>query len=265
MLTWLVLAAALILAAVALRARRRAAIAGERLEASARALETLQAAFARFAPARVVEDIIAEGVSTRSESKEVTVLFADLQGFTALTERLDPVRLVAVLNGYFEAMSRAIAAHRGHLAKFLGDGLLALFGALEHDPWQAHDAVRAALAMRRALAEYNATLARDGMSPLVVGIGIHRGPVVAGVIGTAGLVEYGVVGQTVNLASRVGAHAGPPGRHPRHRGRARRARPALSRARPAGRRGEGRPGARRHVRRRGLGRRRKLTRGRPIR
>ena len=203
MLTWLVLAAALILAAVALRARRRAAIAGERLEASARALETLQAAFARFAPARVVEDIIAEGVSTRSESKEVTVLFADLQGFTALTERLDPVRLVAVLNGYFEAMSRAIAAHRGHLAKFLGDGLLALFGALEHDPWQAHDAVRAALAMRRALAEYNATLARDGMSPLVVGIGIHRGPVVAGVIGTAGLVEYGVVGQTVNLASRV--------------------------------------------------------------
>jgi len=202
-LTWLVLAAAVILAAVALRARRRAAVAGERLEASARSLEALQAAFARFAPAQVVEDIIAEGMSTRSEAKDITVLFADLQGFTALTERLEPGRLVAVLNGYFEAMSRAISAHRGHLSKFLGDGLLALFGALEHDPWQAHDAVRAALAMRQALAEYNATLARDGMAPLAVGIGIHRGPVVAGVIGTAGLVEYGVVGQTVNLASRV--------------------------------------------------------------
>jgi len=202
-LTWVVLAAAVILAAVALRARRRAAVAGERLEASARSLEALQAAFARFAPAQVVEDIIAEGMSTRSEAKDITVLFADLQGFTALTERLEPTRLVAVLNGYFEAMSRAISAHRGHLSKFLGDGLLALFGALEHDPWQAHDAVRAALAMRRALAEYNATLARDGMAPLAVGIGIHRGPVVAGVIGTARLVEYGVIGQTVNLASRV--------------------------------------------------------------
>ena len=203
MLTWLLAVAALGLAALAFGGRRRAAIAGRRLEASARELEALQAAFARFAPAQVVEDVIAQGMSTRSETKEVTVLFADLQGFTALTERLEPARLVAVLNGYFEAMSRAIAAHRGHLAKFLGDGLLALFGALEHNPWQAHDAVRAALAMRQALAEYNAMLARDGMAPLVIGIGIHRGPVVAGVIGTAGLVEYGVVGQTVNLASRV--------------------------------------------------------------
>lgn len=203
MLTWLLSVATLVLAVLALAARRRAANAGQRLQAAARELEALQQAFARFAPAAVVEDIIAEGVSQRSESKEVTVLFADLQGFTALAERLDPARLVAVLNGYFEAMSSAIASHRGHLAKFLGDGLLALFGALEHDPWQAHDAVRAALAMRRALADYNATLARDGVAPLVVGIGIHRGPVVAGVIGTAGLLEYGVIGRTVNVASRV--------------------------------------------------------------
>jgi adenylate cyclase len=68
--------------------------------------------------------------------------------------------------------------------------------------------------MRRALAEYNATLARDGMSPLVVGIGIHRGPVVAGVIGTAGLVEYGVVGQTlIEVQNGVARLAGPPRRH----------------------------------------------------
>src|SRR5262249_62016673 len=105
-------------------ARRRAERPGQRLDAAARELEALQTAFARFAPAQVVEDIIAGGISTRSEAKEVTVLFADLQGFTALTERLEPARLVAVLNGYFEAMSRVIAAHRGHLAKFLGDGLL---------------------------------------------------------------------------------------------------------------------------------------------
>ena len=203
MLTWLLAGAAITLAAVAWLSGRRATATRARLEAATHELEALQGAFARFAPADIVEDIIAHGVSQRSESKEVTVLFADLQGFTALAERLEPARLVAVLNGYFEAMSRAIATHRGHLAKFLGDGLLALFGALEHDPWQAHDAVRAALAMRQALAEYNATLARDGVAPLVVGIGIHRGPVVAGVIGTAGLLEYGVVGRTVNVASRV--------------------------------------------------------------
>jgi len=202
-LTWLLLAVAVALGVLAATARRRAAGAARRLEAAAHELEALQTAFARFAPAQVVEDIIASGLSTRSEAKEVTVLFADLQGFTALTERLEPARLVAVLNGFFEAMSREIAAHRGHLAKFLGDGLLALFGALEHDPWQAHDAVRAALAMRRALADYNQTIARDGIPPLVLGIGIHRGPVVAGVIGTAELVEYGVVGGAVNLASRV--------------------------------------------------------------
>lgn len=203
MLTWLLAGATLALAALLYGARRRAASRGQRLEAAARELETLQAAFARFAPAAVVEDIIAEGVSTRSEAKEVTVLFADLVGFTALAERLEPGRLVAVLNGYFEAMSRALTAHRGHLAKFLGDGMMVLFGALEHNPWQAHDAVRAALAMRRALADYNAMLMRAGVTPLAMSIGIHRGPVIAGVIGTAGLVEYGVVGRTVNVASRV--------------------------------------------------------------
>jgi adenylate cyclase len=202
-LTWLLGVVALVLTGLVVRGRQQAASAARRVEAAANELEALQNAFARFAPAQVVEDIIAEGISTRSEAKEVTVLFADLQGFTELTERLEPAHLVALLNGYFEAMSKALAAHRGHLAKFLGDGLLALFGALEHNPWQAQDAVRAALAMRRALAEYNVVLARDGVGPLVVGIGIHCGQVVAGVVGTAELVEYGVIGHTVNVASRV--------------------------------------------------------------
>ena len=115
MLTWLLLGVAVALGVLAVTTRRRAAGAARRLAAAAHELESLQAAFARFAPAQVVEDIIAGGISTRSEAKEVTVLFADLQGFTALTERLEPARLVAVLNGFFEAMSRAIAAHRGHL------------------------------------------------------------------------------------------------------------------------------------------------------
>src|SRR5205823_551117 len=83
--------------------------------------------------------------AARSEKKEITVLFADLKGFTALGEGLAPAELVTVLNGYLARMSRAIVEHRGHVSKFLGDGILALFGALEANPWQTNDAIHAAL------------------------------------------------------------------------------------------------------------------------
>jgi adenylate cyclase len=150
-----------------------------------------------------VESIIAQGISTKSETKEITVLFADLKGFTSLAETLEPNQLVTLLNGYFAAMGEVISSHRGHLSKFIGDGLLALFGALEPNPWQTNDAVHAALAMQRALARYNEELAAQGLPVLAAGIGIHRGPVVAGVVGNAELMEYGVIGRTVNVASRV--------------------------------------------------------------
>lgn len=203
MLTALLGAVALVLGALALRARRRAAALAERLATTSRELEALQQNFTRFAPAEVVEDIIARGVSTGPVTKEVTVLFADLRGFTALAEGMPPGDLVPLLNGWFAVMADAIAAHRGHLAKFLGDGFLALFGALEANPWQTDDAVRAALAMRAALRDYNARLRSEGLPPLAIAVGIHRGPVVAGLLGTDVLVEYGVLGATVNLASRV--------------------------------------------------------------
>ncbi len=204
----LILAAALVATLVALalerrRGRRALARLEARLEGASRSLEGLQQAFSRFAPAGVVDDIIAHGASTRSEKKEVTVLFADLKGFTPLAEQLDPEVLVRVLNGYFERTSTVIRTHQGHVAKFIGDGILALFGAVTANPWQTRDAVHAALDIRAALAGYNAELAREGLPALAVGIGIHRGPVVAGVIGSAELVEYGVIGSTVNVAARV--------------------------------------------------------------
>ncbi|HYV56177.1 MAG TPA: adenylate/guanylate cyclase domain-containing protein, partial [Candidatus Nitrosopolaris sp.] len=181
---WVVLVVTVLIVIVERRRSRRAVAALERrLEAASRGLESLQQAFSHFAPAEVVEEIIAQGFSTRSEKKEITVLFADLKGFTALAERLEPEVLVRVLNGYFERVSRAITAHRGHVSKFMGDGVLALFGALEANPWQTNDAAHAALAMRSALADYNAALVGEGLPPLAVGVGIHRGSVVAGVIG----------------------------------------------------------------------------------
>lgn len=203
MLSALLAALAGVLGVLTWRAQRRAATLARRLATASRELEALQQSFTRFAPAEVVEDIIARGVSTAPVAKEVTVLFADLRGFTALAETMPPADLVRVLNGWFAAMAGALAAHRGHLAKFLGDGFLALFGALETNPWQTDDAVQAALAMRAALHDYNAQLAAEGRPPLAIAVGIHRGPVIAGVLGTALLVEYGVIGATVNLASRV--------------------------------------------------------------
>jgi adenylate cyclase len=185
------------------RARRERAQLRQRLDLSAQELERLQRSFARFAPEQVIERIIAAGISTSAEKKEVTVLFADLVGFTTLSEQLEPEVLVRVLNGYFARMSRVITAHRGHVSKFIGDGILALFGALERNPWQANDAVHAALAMQTELAAYGRELGLDLPAPLRVGIGLHRGSVVAGVTGSDELMEFTVIGPTVNLASRV--------------------------------------------------------------
>lgn len=184
-------------------ARRKATRLDRALEESARQLEHLQQAFHRFAPQEVVEDFIRSGVSVRGERRSVTVLFADLVGFTAMSERTDPEILVKILNGYFQAMSRAISSNRGHVSKFIGDGILALFGAPEPNPWQEQDGVAAALAMREALAAYNSDLERQGWPRLGIGIGLHAGPLVAGVVGSNELMEYTVIGDTVNTASRI--------------------------------------------------------------
>jgi adenylate cyclase len=185
------------------KSRLGADLAETRLKAAQNGLEALQQAFSKFAPAEMIEDIITRGVSTRSEKKDVTILFADLQGFTSMSENMDPAELVEILNGYFHHVSEAINAHRGHVNKFIGDGLLATFGALEPNPWQHNDSCHAALAMRAALERYNLDLASKGWPQLKIGVGIHRGIVVAGVIGSDQLMEYTVIGAAVNLASRV--------------------------------------------------------------
>jgi adenylate cyclase len=111
--------------------------------------------------------------------------------------------LVRVLNDHFRRMSRIVADHRGQVAKFIGDGLMALFGAHEPNPWQSDDAAHAALAMQASLEAHNQELARTGLPSLRMGVGIHRGLVVAGVIGSAELQEFTVIGGPVNLAARV--------------------------------------------------------------
>jgi adenylate cyclase len=199
-----VLSAGVLVLAFALAATRRERRRSRRqLDALRRDLERLQHAFARFTPSGLVEKIIDRGTDIAAEKRLVTVLFADIKGFTRLTEQLEPQTLLGVLEGYFTVMSEAITARHGHVARYVGDGLMALFGALETDPWQVKDAVEAALAMREGLARYNRELAERGLPALAIGIGVNHGVAVAGVVGAAELLQYDVHGDVVNVASRV--------------------------------------------------------------
>jgi adenylate cyclase len=205
---WIGVAAASILAnavlAIALsRMRRRAQFLAIAREKATLDLQNLQQAFHQFAPQRVVEEVIKRGVSTSGEIREVTVLFADIVEFTALSETLSPETLVRMLNGYFEAASTAVTHHGGHVAKFIGDGVMAIFGAPESNVWHSLDAVIAALAMREAIASYNQELRKQNLPPLDVRIGVHKGNVVAGVVGSKENLEYTVIGDVVNTAARI--------------------------------------------------------------
>jgi len=191
------------LALVLLRARAGSRRLERLLADRAERLERLEAEFGRFAPSLVVEQVTGTQEQMAPQRRSVTVMFADLRDFTPLCERVDPALTVGILNGYFECMTQAIVARHGHVTQFIGDGLLALFGALEPNPWQAQDAVAAALDMRAALADYNAELAARGSPLLRIGIGIHRGEAIVGLMGNRKLSTFTAIGDTVNTASRV--------------------------------------------------------------
>ena len=166
-------------------------------------LERLQIQFERFAPQEVIEHLTEPGGQYTPEMRTVTVLFADLKGFTTMCDQMDPSEVVPILNGYFQRMSEAISIHHGRVTELIGDGLLVLFGALRPNPWQEQDAVMGALAMRQALMRYNEKLRLQSLPELSFGIGIHQGEVLAGVMGNMELSKFGVVGDTINVAARV--------------------------------------------------------------
>jgi len=184
---------------------RQRNILKRRVEQSSSELERLQKSFARFAPAVLVERIVDKGMLESGERREVTVMFADIRGFTRLSEKLDPAVVIEMLNGYFSSMSGVIREHHGHVTRVMGDGIMSVFGALEPNPWHTQDAVEAAIGMRRALAEYNEKMKPRGFPELSFGIGIHCGTVVTGLVGSDELLEFTVMGDAVNVASRVEA------------------------------------------------------------
>lgn len=142
-----------------------------------------------------------------SDSRQVTILLSDLRGFTSVAEQYTALEMVEVLNRYFASMSEIIIRYGGTIDKFMGDAIMALFGA----PIERDDDIEAALAcaieMQIAMHDINQANSSHGIAPLYMGIGINTGEVVAGRLGSALHSEYTVIGDQVNLASRIEAHS----------------------------------------------------------
>ena len=160
----------------------------------------------RFLPATVVERVIkGEPLRLGGERHVATILFADLRGSTALAEKLPPEAVVAVLNDYLGALARQVFGQGGVLDKFLGDGLMSIFGVFQDGTDGALPATRAALEMRRAVARLSAERAARGEPTVRFGVGIHTGEVVLGAVGLPERSDYTALGDTVNTASRLEA------------------------------------------------------------
>jgi class 3 adenylate cyclase len=157
--------------------------------------------FGRYVDPKVARAAL--GAESKAETRELTVLFTDLRGFTTLSEQHSPAEVLELLNAHYEAILPAVRAEGGTVNKFIGDAIMATFGAPEPQADHAQRAARAALGMLNAMDQLNARLVAEGKPPLGMGVGISTGPAVVGSLGAADRVEYAVIGDTVNMANRL--------------------------------------------------------------
>jgi adenylate cyclase len=169
-----------------------------RMVAGLRDRERIRDAFGTYVDREVAEHILREGTALAGEEVEVTVMFIDVANFTGLAERASPPEVVATVNRLFERVVPIVHGHGGHVDKFVGDGLLAVFGAPRRQVDHADQALAAAIAIDRAVAD-------EFGGELSIGVGLNSGSVVAGNVGGAGRFEFSVIGDAVNVAARVEA------------------------------------------------------------
>ena len=171
--------------------------------------EVARANYSRFLPEYVVKQMLEnpESFKLGGTSQTITILFADIRGFTRISEHANPEKIVSLLNRYFSAMTEIIFAHGGTLDKYLGDGLMALFGAPTATPDDASNALNAAVAMQRRLLGINRELRDEGLQEIGVGMGLHTGEAIVGYIGSDRRSEYTAIGDTVNTSSRLESNA----------------------------------------------------------
>ena len=167
--------------------------------------------FQRYFAPELAEEIAAQEGEIRlgGMKRQAVVMFADIRGFTALSEELSPDEIASLLNEYFTEMVEIVFEHGGALDKFMGDAMMAIWGAPLAHPDDPDRAARAAIEMQRALERLNEEWSGQGRRPLAVGIGLQAGEVFAGNIGSDRRLEYTVIGDAVNTAARLCSEAGP--------------------------------------------------------
>ncbi len=167
--------------------------------------------FEKLLPPEIVEQVVSGKVKVErgGETRPTTVMFTDVRGFTAWSERHEASHIVTILNEYFELMVDAIHKHNGTLDKFMGDGIMALFGAPVSHGNDAFNAVACAVEMMAQLRPFNAKLTANNLQPIEIGIGLNTGPVVVGYMGSSKSMEYTAIGDHVNLSARLCGVAAP--------------------------------------------------------
>jgi len=165
--------------------------------------ERLRDAFGRYVAKELAEDVMQHGIELGGKEVHASVLFADIRDFTAMSESMSANEVVNILNQYFSVVEPSIQEQGGWINKFGGDSLLAVFGVLTPQPDHIQHAVQAALNMRLALREFNKKQKENGKPLLKIGVGIHTGKMVAGSVGSHDRMEFTVIGDTVNTASRI--------------------------------------------------------------
>ncbi|MCB9092998.1 MAG: HAMP domain-containing protein [Halobacteriovoraceae bacterium] len=157
----------------------------------------------KFHGTSITDEILGSEDLRSGKSGQATVLFTDLRGFTSLSESQDAKSTVKMLNDYFEIMVSIINKHGGVIDKFIGDAIMAVWGAPKQSEDDCLNAVNACLEMRKALEIFNAQRMALGLSPIYMGMGLHTGEVISGTVGSSDRLEYTIIGDTVNTASRV--------------------------------------------------------------
>ncbi len=165
--------------------------------------ENLKNLFGRYLAKEISEEILKGNVNLGGDLYNATVMFTDIRNFTGIAQNISPEEVVLFLNSYLNHMIEVILKHNGIIDKFIGDGILAIFGVPVRTENHAQNAVLASLAMREALARFNSERLAEGKFPVEIGIGLHSGSVIAGNIGNDKKMEFTVIGDTVNLASRI--------------------------------------------------------------
>ena len=168
-----------------------------------RELRQTRGVLERYVAPQLVKYVMANIERLNGDKRELTILMSDVRNFTTMTEKSEPMELIALLDDYLAAMTEIIFKYNGIVDKFIGDGILAYWGAFTPDHNHAQEASQAALEMIEKVRELNAHWATQGKGPIAIGIGVNTGPVIFGNIGRGKKIEFTVIGDPVNLAARL--------------------------------------------------------------